>query len=256
MQDLKVSLVQTNQKWEDKVGNLKNYERLLQNVNTDLVLLPEMFQTAFSMDAEALAEEWGKSESLKWLKSMAQKMDSAFYTSLIIKEGNSFYNRGVFVYPTREVIHYDKMKTFGLAGEDKVYSSGTKSQIAEYKGWKINLKICYDLRFPEISRNKLGPNQSALYDVLLYVANWPQKRKVHWDALLKARAIENQCYVVGLNRIGTDANGLDYSGDNQFVNALGETQRIESKQECVETFTLSKSKLDNIRRKLPFLQDA
>ncbi len=256
MQDLKVTLVQADQKWEDKKANLSNYNRLLENLEeTDLIILPEMFHTAFSMNASTFAEKMNDSEGLNWLKLTAKDKNVAIYTSLIIEESNHYYNRGVFVYPSGEVKTYDKRKCFGLAGEDKVFTAGTDKTIVEYKGWKIQLQICYDLRFPEISRNGVDSNHSPFYDVMVYIANWPEKRKLHWQTLLTARAIENQCYVLGLNRVGEDGKGLVYSGDSQVVDALGNVQSLTPRNEEVKNVCLSRDLLDKIRQDLPFLKD-
>ena len=256
MQDLRVTLVQANQIWEDKQLNLENYSRLLLNSkDTDLIVLPEMFHTSFSMNAEKFAETMNDSLGLNWLKATSKEKNCAVYTSLIIKENGKFYNRGVFVYPSGEISIYDKRKTFGLAGEDKIFTSGNDKTIVEYKGWKLQLQICYDLRFPEISRNELDSNQSPLYDVLVYVANWPEKRKKHWETLLTARSIENQSYVIGLNRVGEDGTGLIYSGDSQVSDLLGEVDKLTSKTEEIKQITLNKENLIKTRLILPFLKD-
>ena len=178
MQDLKVTLVQANQVWEDKQANLNNYARLIEKTtDTDLIILPEMFHTSFSMNAEEFAETMDDSIGINWLKEKAIEKNAAFYTSLIIKESHHFYNRGVFVYPTGEIKTYDKRKSFGLAGEDRVYTAGHSKTIVELRYWKIQLQICYDLRFPEIARNTIDENGNPLYDILIYVANWPKKKK-------------------------------------------------------------------------------
>lgn len=255
MQDLKVSLVQINQAWENKQENLAKYERLLKDIDTDLIILPEMFHTGFSLNAMALAEQYNDSPGIKWLKQMAQEKNAAIYTSLIIEEDNKFFNRGMFVYPNQTVIHYDKRKSFSLAGENKLFQAGTKETIVSYNGWNIQLQICYDLRFPELVRNRIGPNQESVYDVILYVANWPEKRSAHWVALLKARAIENQCYVAGVNRVGVDGNKLMYSGDSVIFDSLGEKIIINQKTEKVETAQLSMDDLISNRDLLPFLKD-
>lgn len=256
MQDLKVTLVQANQIWENKEENLKNYDTLLENIsNVDLILLPEMFHTGFSMNAENLAETENDSCGLEWLKKTAKNKNAAIYTSLIFKENNFYYNRGVFVEPTGAIYKYDKRKTFGLAGEDKVYTAGTTETIVNYKGWKLQLQICYDLRFPEIVRNKILPNHFPAYDVILYVANWPQRRSEHWKTLLKARAIENQSYVLGVNRVGTDGKDLEYSGDSMCIDSLGNTEFCRESVEEVVNFELSHDKLLKTREMLPFLKD-
>jgi omega-amidase len=256
MQDLRIALVQAQQVWEDKHANLAHFSALLAEIDqVDLILLPEMFQTGFSMNAEQLAEKMSDSESIKWLKELASKKNAAVYTSMIVSENGSFYNRGLFVEPTGTITTYDKRKTFGLAGEDLTYASGSEEKIVSYKDWNFQLQICYDLRFPEIVRNRIASNQSAAYDVILYVANWPARRNEHWKALLKARAIENQCYVVGVNRVGEDANGLSYSGDSVVVDALGAVNFCEAGNEEVKIVTLTKENLNATRELLPFLKD-
>jgi predicted amidohydrolase len=235
---------------------LAHFSSLLAEIDqVDLILLPEMFQTGFSMNAEQLAEEMSDSESIKWLKEFASTKNAAVYTSMIVSENGSFYNRGLFVEPSGTITTYDKRKTFGLAGEDLTYASGSEEKIISYKDWNFQLQICYDLRFPEIVRNRVTSNQSAAYDVILYVANWPARRNEHWKALLKARAIENQCYVVGVNRVGEDANGLSYSGDSQVIDALGAVNFCEAGNEEVKIVTLTKENLNSTRELLPFLKD-
>ena len=254
MQDLKVTLVQANQIWEDKDANFSNYLRLIDLINEpiDLVVFPEMFDTGFSMNVE-LAEEWNSNTSVKFLVDLAVKKQFAIYTSLMIKDNNHFYNRGVFIFPSGQISFYDKRKSFGLGGEDKFYTAGETETIVTYKDWKINLQICYDLRFPEIARN-YEIDGKPKYDLLLYVANWPAKRVEHWKTLLKARAIENQSYVIGVNRIGEDANGLSYSGDSSCFDPLGNSQ-CQLENESIYTNTLSELTLNNTRTSLPFLKD-
>ena len=249
MQDLEVVLVQANQLWENKVGNLDNYSSLLKEVDTcDLIILPEMFHTGFSMNVEELAEEMHNSIGINWLRQIASEKKSAIYTSLIIKENNHFYN-----------LYYSQTITwiysFGLAGEDKFYTAGTDKKVLEYKGWKIQLQICYDLRFPEIVRNKIETNLLPTYDILIYVANWPEKRNLHWKTLLRARAIENQCYVIGVNRVGVDGKELNYSGDSNIVDALGNENSCIPSCENLLRIKIEKEELNKIRRDLPFLKD-
>lgn len=255
MKDLRITLVQANQIWEDKTANFSNYERLLSTVKeTDLILLPEMFNTGFSMKAPVLAEKMSDSESIEWLRKLAENKQSAVYTSLIIEENGHYYNRGVFIEPNDRISIYDKRKTFGLAGEDKVYSKGEKATVVNYKGWKIFLQICYDLRFPEISLNR-HENGTPQYDLLLYVANWPERRSHHWRSLLPARAIENQCYLAGVNRVGTDQTDLIYSGDSCVIDLLGNRLVDATYEEQVVNIKLSYEKLQRLREKLPFLKD-
>ena len=254
MQDLKVTLVQANQIWEDKSANFSNYLRLIESINepTDLVVFPEMYDTGFSMNVE-LTEDWNSNNSLSFLIELAVEKQFAIYTSLMVKDNNHFYNRGVFVYPSGEISFYDKRKSFGLGGEDKFYTAGETETIVNYKDWKINLQICYDLRFPEIARN-YEIDGKPKYDLLLYVANWPAKRVEHWKTLLKARAIENQSFVIGVNRIGEDANGLSYSGDSSCFDPLGNSQ-CQIINESVFTTCLSELTLNSTRTSLPFLKD-
>ena len=254
MQDLKVTLVQANQIWEDKYANFSNYLCLIESINepTDLVVFPEMFDTGFSMNVD-LAEDWNSNSSVVFLVDLAVKKQFAIYTSLMVKHNNHFYNRGVFVFPSGQISFYDKRKSFGLGGEDKFYTAGETETIVMYKDWKINLQICYDLRFPEIARN-YELNGIPKYDLLLYVANWPAKRSEHWKTLLKARAIENQSHIIGVNRIGEDANGLIYSGDSSCFDPLGNIY-CHLENESIFTTTLSEFTLNNTRTSLPFLKD-
>ncbi len=256
MSHLKVSLVQCKQFWEDKQKNLDHYDSLLQKIGeTDLILLPEMFHTAFSMNTELLGEDCSDSLALSWLKKTANNKKSAIYTSFIAKEGGKYFNRGVFVEPNGTVHFYDKRKLFTLAKEDLFFSAGEKQVIVDYKNWKINLQICFDLRFPEVSRNRIKQNVID-YDLCLYVANWPEKRAAHWKALLQARAIENQCFLIGLNRVGEDAKSLTYSGDSAAYSPYGEKLSGNfAFQENIIEVNLSKDSLEEIRSSLNFLQD-
>jgi predicted amidohydrolase len=255
MQDLKVTLVQANQVWEDKEGNFENYSRLLTDIESDLIVLPEMFQTGFTMNTSGMGEQYSNSASLSWLKELAKEKNAAIYTSLIVKEESKFFNRGVFVEPDGNAHIYDKRKTFTLAKEDEFFANGEKETIVNYQGWRFQLQICYDLRFPEIVRNSIDSNLEAKYDVILYVANWPEKRSEHWQCLLRARAIENQSYVIGVNRVGSDQKGLTYSGDSKVINALGEEKKLTPSVEMTETFVINKQELNEIREMIPFLKD-
>ena len=255
MQDLNIALLQFDQVWENKSHNYQSISRLLvDQKNIDLLLLPEMFNTGFTMNID-MAELMGDSPGIEFLKALSAEKKCAIYTSLIISENGQNFNRGVFIEPNQKMYIYDKRKTFGLAGEDKVYSSGSDQTIVTYHGWKINLQICYDLRFPEISANKMEINEEPLFDVLLYVANWPDKRAGHWDALLKARAIENQSYVLACNRVGLDDNKIKYIGGSRGINALGELISKETKTEALIKFQIQKDHLSQIHKQLPFLKD-
>ena len=213
-------LFRSNQIWENKKENIKHFEELLSTVeDTDIIVLPEMFHTGFTMNAKKFAEDMKKSSAISWLQTIAAQKNAAIYTSFIAKEDEYYFNRGIFVEPSGKYSHYDKRKLFTLAGEEKVFKAGHVKTRVNYKGWKIQLQICYDLRFPEITRNGLQDHKSAKFDALLYVANWPEKRNTHWKALLTARAVENQCYVDGVNRVGEDGKGFTYSGDSAAINA-------------------------------------
>lgn len=257
MSNLNVTLVQSSQFWEDKGQNLAHFDVVLQAIeNTDLVVLPEMFHTGFSMRAAELAEKMETSQALHWMKNTAMQKNIAIYTSFIAEENGQFFNRGIFMFPTGEYTIYDKRQLFSLAGEDQFYSAGKKAQIVEYKGWKIQLQICYDLRFPEIVRNEIAPNGEPAYDVILYVANWPERRAHHWKTLLLARAIENQCYVVGVNRVGVDGKALNYSGNSTVVDALGNSiVTFEDGEASHKTAELNKDELNKTRAQLAFLKD-
>ena len=256
MQDLKISLIQVDQLWEDKSGNFSLYESYFNElIDMDLILLPEMFQTGFTMNTEKLSEDWQASEGIEFLKQWSNKLQSAIYTSLIINEEEKIYNRGIFVFPDGVITKYDKRKSFGLGGEDQFFTAGGKETIVTLKGWKINLQICYDLRFPEMIRNRME-GEKAAYDLLLYIANWPEKRIEHWTTLLKARAIENQCFVAGVNRVGTDGNVLKYSGGSVIYDALGQCISTARNHQAEIVFgTLSGTELMNTRKNLPFLKD-
>jgi predicted amidohydrolase len=255
MQDLKITLVQTNQFWEDKKANLSHFDAHLEQIDqpTDVIVLPEMFHTGFTMNAKPLAETMD-GEGVTWLKNKANQKDAALVASLIIEENGNFFNRMLFVQPNGKIDAYDKRKLFGLAKEDQHYTSGKKNTVVSYKGWNILLQVCYDLRFPENARNKVV-NGNYDYDAIIYVANWPEKRSLHWKVLLQARAIENQCYVVGLNRVGKDANDFTYSGDSCIISPLGEVEQYSSHEEILLNDMFEHEILKETREKLPFLKD-
>lgn len=247
---LNIALIEYDIKWEDVVSNRNRLEEIISNLpeNTDLVILPEMFTTGFSMHAEKLAESMDGT-TVNWLKSLANKKQIAIAGSLIIDDNNSFFNRFVFVYPDKSIEFYDKRHLFSLAKEEEVYQKGTRRQTILFKDWSINLQVCYDLRFPVWSRN------SDDYDMLIYVANWPQKRIKHWDLLLRARAIENMAYCIGVNRIGTDKNGHQYPGHSVAIDSKGTYLEQTNDSKEVKLFTLSKSKLYTQRQNFKFLND-
>ena len=246
---LDITTIQSDIIWEDKITNLKNYQEKIDQIkSTDLIILPEMFTTGFSMNPKGISETMN-GETIQWMKANASKMNSAICGSIIIEEGDKYFNRFIWINPDGSIHHYDKKHLFSFAGENKNYTAGNEKIIIEYKGWKICPLVCYDLRFPVWSRN------SENYDLLIYVANWPTKRKLAWKSLLVARAIENQCYVIGVNRVGKDQNNHYYSGESSLVNALGETLYINSHVEDVYSTTITKYELNKVRKLLPFLND-
>ncbi|TXK73359.1 amidohydrolase [Mesonia sp. HuA40] len=252
MEDLHVSFIQTQLFWEDPQKNRTHFEAKLANLaSTDLVVLPEMFSTGFSMHPEPLAEPTN-GPSLQWMQKMATQYQFALCGSLIVQEKQKYYNRLYFVYPDGQYTHYNKKHLFSLAGEQHKYSPGKALNIITYKGWRICPLICYDLRFPVWSRN-----QDEAYDLLLYVANWPARRTYAWDQLLKARAIENMSYVVGVNRIGQDANENQYLGHSIICDMLGQALTPEKLEKDIsQGVLLSKEALQKVRKKLGFLRDA
>lgn len=245
---INVTLIQSDIIWEDRISNLKKYqEKINQIKSTDLIILPEMFTSGFSMNPKDISEKMD-GETIQWMKDNASKINSAICGSIIIEEDNKYFNRFIWVNPDGSINHYDKRHLFSFAGENENYTPGNDKIIIEYKGWKICPLICYDLRFPVWSRNLED------YDLLIYVANWPDKRKTAWKSLLVARAIENQCYVIGVNRVGRDSKNY-YSGDSSLINALGETLYINSHIEEIHTTTITKYELNKVRTQLPFLND-
>jgi omega-amidase len=246
---MKISLIQTLLAWEDPEANRAAFTRMINRIGeTDIIILPEMFATGFTMDPAPVAETMG-GETVKWLKYIAAEKDCAITGSLVIKEGSKYYNRLFFVLPDGEVKTYDKRHLFTLAGEDKAYTAGVERIMVDFRGWKICPLVCYDLRFPVFARN------TEAYDLLIYVANWPEPRIMAWDTLLKARAIENMSYVAGVNRIGPDINGHNYPGHSQVVDCLGATLLEPSGNEGVYTIEIDKESLEAARKKFGFLND-
>ena len=221
---------------------------------TAVVVLPEMFSTGFSMQPEKFAETMD-GPAVQWMKRVSAGHRVVLTGSLMIHEAGRFYNRLIWMLPNGQFGFYDKRHLFGFAGEDKHYSGGNKRLIASVQGFKINLQVCYDLRFPVWARQEVR-NEQPEYDVLLYVANWPQRRSHAWRTLLTARAIENQCYVIGVNRVGNDGNGIYHSGDSMVVDALGEVLHHVADKEDVSTLLLQREHLDTVRGKFPFWKDA
>lgn len=249
---LKIAVFQFDLKWENIQANLEKVDHLLEQLpaDVDILFLPEMFSTGFTMNASTVAEPMD-GKSVDWLKDRSSKYGIAICGSLIIQEGGTFYNRLVFVEPSGKVSCYDKRHLFTMGGENTAYTPGNSRLIVKYRGWRICPLICYDLRFPIWSRNRRD------YDLLVYVANWPEQRSLVWNILLKARAIENQSYVVGINRVGTDGNNITYSGQSQIIDAKGTELAVgQEYSEEVVFAELSQAKLEQFRRKFPVLDDA
>jgi len=249
--ELKIALIQSNLIWENPEQNRINFTNKISAIlePVHLVVLPEMFTSGFTMNPSQVSETMS-GDTVSWMQKLASLKNTAITGSLVIKENNNYYNRLLFVFPDGKIEYYDKKHTFTLAGEHKAYNAGTNQLMVSYLGWKIYPLVCYDLRFPVWARNTND------YDVLLYVANWPKVRITAWDTLLKARAIENMTYCIGVNRVGLDANGFEYSGNSGAYDVLG--KRIDSipcDKEATEIVTLKKEHISKYREKLGFLND-
>ncbi|MEO5892378.1 MAG: nitrilase family protein [Ferruginibacter sp.] len=275
MPPLTITTIQTNLFWENKGANLDALEKKISSLpeKTEIIVLPEMFSTGFSMHPKQLAETMD-GETVQWMKAVAAINKIILTGSLIIEENDNYFNRLIWMLPNGQFGYYDKRHLFAYAQEDLNYTAGNRRLIASVKGWKINLQICYDLRFPVWARNNILPisnppaqASSTLagtemppaftpeYDILIYVANWPEKRNHAWKTLLCARAIENQCYVVGVNRVGRDGNNIDYSGNSLVIDPLGEVLYHKADEEDIFTIKLEKEHLEEIRAKFPFWRD-
>lgn len=250
--------------FEEKIRSLKGA--------TEMVVLPEMFNTGFSMNPRQLAEKMDGA-AMQWMTKVARENRLVLTGSLMIEEDQNYYNRLIWMLPVGQYGHYDKRHLFAFAGEDRQYTPGKKRLVTSVKGWRIHFQICYDLRFPvwsgqqslmsPLERKRRVSNFDALgvpaepeYDILVYVANWPERRSMAWKTLLRARAIENQCYVIGVNRIGTDGNGIYYSGDSMVIDPVGEILYHKEHKDDIFTITLQKEQLLETREKFPFWKDA
>lgn len=293
--------MQTALYWENKGANLQMLEEKIMSIGekTQVVLLPEMFSTGFSMKPEQLAETMD-GETVQWMKRVAAQKKIILGGSVIIEDGEAaqssqavYYNRFIWMLPNGQYGYYNKRHLFAFAGEDKHYTGGTERFIASVNGWKVNLQVCYDLRFPVWARqtsppaplqlvgegsagasrsssttlperqpseakagNKVRGGEVLEYDVLIYVANWPERRSTAWKTLLQARAIENQCYAIGVNRVGEDGNGIYHSGDSMVIDPLGEVLYHKRDEEDVFTITLKKEDLQSVRERFQFWRDA
>lgn len=252
MNTLKITTFQAYLFWENIEKNLQNLGLRLSSIRekTDLIVLPEMFSTGFSMHPEQLAEEMD-GKTMKWMHQQAKKFDCVLTGSIIIKEDNKYFNRLIWMRPDGTYEYYDKRHLFGLGEEDKHYSSGNKKLFVELNGWKICPMICYDLRFPVWLRNI-----DEEYDMLLIVANWPERRSLHWRTLIPARAIENQAFVVAVNRVGHDGNEIYHSGDSMCIDPNGKVIYYKPNDEDLYTFSINKEDLIAARQSFPFLKDA
>ena len=247
---MKIALIQTALSWENPMENRSHLSQKITGFmeDVDLIVLPEMFSSGFTMNPKAVVETM-EGETISWLQHLAKAKNCAITGSLVIEENGNYYNRLVFVFPTGAIKTYDKKHLFTLAGEDKIYTAGKDKLIIEYKGFRICPLVCYDLRFPVFSRNVEN------YDVLIYVANWPKLRTSAWDILLKARAVENMSYAIGVNRIGTDDNNHQYIGHSQAIDFLGNYILEPQESDGVFIVELDKEKLLETRSKLAFLDD-
>jgi predicted amidohydrolase len=274
MSSLTITTIQTDLKWEDKTANLRHFEARIESLRepAELVILPEMFSTGFSMQPERQAETMD-GPTLRWMQEIAARKRIILTGSVIIEENGHYFNRLIWMLPNGEYGYYDKRHRFAYAGEDAQYTSGVKRLVASVKGWRVLPLVCYDLRFPVWSRQTPrksgetpqpgemaeGSEDSASdleYDLLLYVANWPERRSHAWKTLLQARAIENQCFVAGVNRIGHDGHDIHHNGDTMIIGPLGETLYHAGANDETFTLTLQKDDLTKVRQRFPFWRDA
>jgi|SRR5437868_7133903 len=256
MPTLTITTIQTNLLWEEKAANLRMLEQKISTINekTEIVVLPEMFSTGFSMKPELLAEPMD-GETVEWMKRVSADNAVILTGSVIISESGKYYNRLIWMLPNGQYGYYDKRHLFAYGNEDQHYTAGNKRLIASVKGWKINLQVCYDLRFPVWARQQ-STDAGPEYDVLIYVANWPERRSHAWKTLLCARAIENQCYVIGVNRVGNDGNNIYHSGNSLVIDPLGQVLYHMADSEDVFTIILQKEFMVEVREKFPFWKDA
>lgn len=249
---VKITIYQAYLFWENVEKNLQNLSLRLSALKekTDLILLPEMFNTGFTTNVEKCAETMD-GPTMHWLYEHAKSYECVIAGTLIIQENGRYYNRFVWMSPDGTYVHYDKRHLFSMAGEDQYFTPGHSRIIFNLKGWRVCPMVCYDLRFPVWSRN-----QGNAYDLLVYTASWPDKRSAHWRALIPARAIENQSYVIGVNRVGYDGNEIYYSGGSMCISPNGDVVYYKPEDEDLYTFTLNPADLTKAREQFPFLQDA
>ena len=258
MSNLRITLIQTSLVWENCEANLEHFGKKISSIkeSSDLIVLPEMFSTGFTMNPEKNAEEH-EGPALQWMKKKSAEMNRVITGSVAVKDNGKYFNRLYWVLPDGSYKFYNKRHLFRMGNEDKHYTAGEKKVIVELNGWKINLQVCYDMRFPIWCRNKWDKNYNADYDVLLFVANWPEVRSYPWKQLLIARAIENQSYVIGLNRIGKDGNDFSHSGDSAVLNPRGEIiSKTKANEDSIETVELDMNYLTEFRKVFPVGMDA
>lgn len=252
MQDLTITLIQTELVWEDIAANLAMFDRKIDSISeqSDVIILPETFTTGFTMNPAKVAESMDGS-AVSWITKKSRQKNAHILGSVIIEEGGKYFNRLIWAKPNGELLTYDKKHLFRMAGEHKVFSAGSSHLTVDVNGWKLRTFICYDLRFPIWTRNIANE-----YDVAVYVANWPARRAPHWKLLLPARAVENQSYVIGVNRVGEDGNGHAYSGDSSIIDPLGKILFQQADTPCIYTAKLSYDKVKEYRETFAAWQDA
>jgi omega-amidase len=251
MSNIKVALVQTPLFWENPARNRELLEEKIRSISdpAEIIALPEMFTTGFTMNPQKCAEPH-EGETFQWMKKLAVEKNAVITGSIATEENGNYYNRLIWMQPDGNYHQYDKKHLFSFAGENQHFTPGRSKVIVEYKGWKILLMICYDLRFPVWIKNNFSDEKGFDYDCILCVANWPEARSHPWRVLLMARAIENQCFVIGVNRIGQDGNNVMYSGDSALISPLGENfSNIMPNQETTETIPMPRCQLDDFRKK-------
>jgi omega-amidase len=258
MQDLRITIIQSDLHWEDIGANLASFEEKIWRIGqaTDVIVLPEMFTTGFTMRAGKLAEHMNM-RTFKWMRQMADQTGALILGSFIANVHDRFYNRLLWMEPGGNFKTYDKRHLFRMAGEQHVYAQGESLLIGHWKGWRICPLVCYDLRFPVWSRNRWNPSLKKLsYDLLIYVANWPMVRSSVWETLLRARAIENLSYSVGVNRVGIDGNGIEYNGQSSIIGPKGDQVFSVEGVESIKTIELSANALQAYRDRFPAFLDA
>lgn len=260
MSSLHITLIQSNIYWENKEANLNSWQQKIDALpqHAEVVVLPEMFSTGFSMQTKQLAETMN-GPTVEWMRTTTKRKNIVLTGSVIIEENNAYYNRLIWMLPNGAYSYYDKHHLFTYSKEDKYFTPGQKRLIVSVKGWKILLLICYDLRFPVWSSQQIQQTATSIqpeFDVIIYVASWPERRNAAWKSLLQARAIENQCYVIGVNRVGEDGNNIYHSGDSMVVDPLGTILYHKEHEEDIAAAVLDREHIDKIRRCFPFWKNA